>query len=60
MKRLVAAFTIMVYFIITFSGCTWMGRMTAKTERGVKKAADGITSMDDKFKNGYEEEKKKE
>ena len=59
MKRLMATFTMIVYFLITLSGCTWMGRMTAKTEKGAKKAADGITSMDDKFKNGYEEEKKK-
>jgi len=35
-----------------------MGRMTAKTERGIKKAAKSVESMDDKFKDGYEEEKK--
>jgi len=57
MKRLVATFVIIVYFLLGSAGCTWMGRMTAKTERGIKKAAESVEDMDDKFKNGYEEEK---
>ena len=58
MKRLVTIFVIIVYFILASAGCTWMGRMTAKTERGIKNAAESLEGMDDKFKHGYEKEKK--
>ena len=59
MKKLVITFVMLAVFVLSSSGCTWMGRMTAKTEKGLKKAANSVTTMDDKFKHGYEEEKKK-
>lgn len=61
MKRLAAAITISICLGAALTGCGWMGRTAAKTEKvihvGTQKVTAGIEKMDQEFKEAYREEK---
>ncbi len=63
MYRFLSILIVFSLMIFPFYGCESMGRVAAKTEKGIEKGAsklgDSIENASDKFKNGYNDEKNK-
>lgn len=59
MKRWLMVLIALILVGFTANGCGWMGRTTAKAEKGIEKGVDAISNSIDEFKNGYQEEREK-
>ncbi len=63
MHRFLSILIVFSMMIFPFYGCESMGRVAAKTEKGIETGAhkieDSIENASDKFKDGYNDEKNK-